>query len=114
MAVVSSRAEIKRLLAESKFTLFVISGGADSEVAKAVHAAAEDVAERWQRVVWIQDLSLLNENEKETWLAMGGRYVVIARNTREPKRWGYASEFLLKSGKVRASALIAVIAEGDV
>lgn len=114
MSVVSSRAEIKRLLEDKKFTLFVISGAADSDVANAVHAAAEDVAEAWQRVAWIQDLSLLNENEKEKWLAMGGRYVVVARKTREPRKWGYTSEFLLKSGKVRASALIAVIAEGDV
>lgn len=113
MAVVTTRSEIKRLLAETKFTLFVLSGGADSDVANAVHTSAEKVAESWQRVAWIQDLSLLNENEKETWLAMGGRYVVIARKTREPMKWGYSSEFVLSSGKASGIRITAAIAAGD-
>lgn len=113
MAVVTSRAEIKRLLEDKKFTLFVISGAADSAVAIAVHTAAENVAESWQRIAWIQDLSLLNDNEKEKWLAMGGRYVVVARKTREPMKWGYTSEFMLSSGKASGIRITAAIAAGD-
>lgn len=114
MAPVTSRAEIKSLLEDTKRTLFVLSGAADSDVAIAVHTSAERVAESWQRVVWIQDLALLNEGEKEKWLAMGGRYVVITRKTRVPVKWGYTSEFMLSSGKASGVRITAAIAAGDI
>lgn len=93
-------------------TLLLLSG-AEGSSALAIHDKAEEILEPWQRVFWIQDLSQLKQSERDAWFAMGGRYAVVARNTREVVKRGAHGDLLLATGKPSSTKIADALNEGD-
>jgi hypothetical protein len=111
--VATDRVALDEALAAKRLTLLLITGVADNAGSRSVHDVAESVLEPWQRVLWIQDLELLSDQERNEWFAMGGRYAVLARRSREVAASGYLTELLLSNGSASGVRIAAKLNEGD-
>ena len=113
MTVISDdRSKLDAALANTRLTLFLISG-AGTSAAQAIHDEAEGILESWQRVFWIQDLSILAQSERDAWFAMEGRYAVVARKSREVVAKGEHADLLLVSGEPSTIEIAEAINKGD-